>query len=126
MRNDLSGKIQDAELEVMRVLWEAGDALPLIEIRRILSARTDWEDSTIKTLLRRLHGKGIVKLERRGVYSAVVTEQEYCEWSTKIFINKLYHGSAKQLIASLVSGGNLNEEDIDELRAMFQVGDENE
>lgn len=46
--NEIAGKIQDSELEVMRVLWEAGEALPLIEIRRVLSARCRWEDSTIK------------------------------------------------------------------------------
>jgi len=124
--NELAGKIQDAELEVMRVLWEARKALPLIEIRRILSKRTDWEDSTIKTLLRRLHTKGIVKLERRGIYSAVVTEREYCQWSTQTFIDKLYHGSAKQLIVSLVSGGKLDEKDIDELKMMFKVDDVDE
>lgn len=123
---ELAGKIQDAELEVMRVLWEAGQSLPLLEIRRILSERTDWEDPTIKTLLRRLHMKGIVKLERRGVYSAVVTEQEYCAWSNEAFLNKLYHGSAKQLVAALVSEGKLGDQDIEELRTMFLAGDSHE
>jgi len=124
--NDLAGKIQDSELEVMRVLWEAGDALPLIEIRRVLSARCGWEDSTIKTLLRRLQIKGIVALERRGVYSAVVTEEEYNQWSTKVFVNKIFAGSAKKLVASLLSGGQLGEKDIAELSAMFNAGDEHE
>ena len=73
--NELAGKIQDSELEVMRALWEAKEALPLIEIRRVLSGRCGWEDSTIKTLIRRLQLKGIVRLERRGIYSAVVTEE---------------------------------------------------
>lgn len=124
--NDLAGKIQDSELEVMRVLWEAGDALPLIEIRRVLSARCGWEDSTIKTLLRRLQAKGIVGLERRGVYSAVVTEEEYNQWSTRTFVNKIFAGSAKKLVASLLSGGQLDEKDIAELSAMFNAGDEHE
>ncbi|ATW25166.1 BlaI/MecI/CopY family transcriptional regulator [Candidatus Formimonas warabiya] len=124
--NELSGKIQDSELEVMRILWEAGDALPLIEIRRALSARCGWEDSTIKTLLRRLQAKGIVKLERRGVYGAVVTKEEYNQWSTKTFVNKIFAGSAKKLVASLVSGGQLDEKDIAELSAMFNAGEEHE
>ena len=94
--NELAGKIQDSELEVMRVLWESKDAMPLAEVRRILSARCGWEDSTIKTLLRRLQAKGIVKLERRGVYSAIVTEEEYSQWSTRTFLNKIFAGSAKK------------------------------
>ena len=40
-------KITDSELEVMRVLWEAGDALPITEIRRSLQQRKGWEATTI-------------------------------------------------------------------------------
>ena len=124
--NERSGKIQDSELEVMRVLWSAGEALPLIEIRRVLSLRCGWEDSTIKTLLRRLQAKGIVRLERRGVYSAVVTREEYSRWSTRTFVNKIFAGSAKKLVASLVSDGQLDEKDIAELTAMFNAGEKHE
>ena len=113
--NQLASKIQDSELEVMRVLWESGDPLPLIEIRRVLSSRCGWEDSTIKTLLRRLLAKDIVKLERRGVYSAIVTEVE-----------KIFAGSAKNLVASLVSGGQLDEKDIEELSTLFNAGGKHE
>lgn len=123
---ELAGKIQDSELEVMRVLWASEKALPLIEIRHVLSAHCGWEDSTIKTLLRRLQAKGIVQLERRGVYSALITEDEYNRWSTHAFVNKIFAGSARKLVASLVSGGQLNEKDIAELSAMFNEGMKNE
>ena len=33
MANHLADKISDSELEVMRVLWRAGDALSVTEIR---------------------------------------------------------------------------------------------
>lgn len=123
---EMAGKIQDSELEVMRVLWEAGDALPLRQIRRVLSARCGWEDSTVKTLLRRLQAKDIVKLKMRGVYSAVVTEEEYNQWSTHTFVNKIFAGSAKKLVASLVSGGQLDEKDIEELSVMFNRSERTE
>lgn len=117
--NSLSANIKDSELEVMRVLWDAGGALALFEIRRALSARCGWEDSTVKTLLRRLQDKGIVSLERRGVYGAVVTKEEYDRWSTRTFVNKIFAGSAKKLVASLVSDGQLSKTDISELSSMF-------
>lgn len=118
----LAGKIQNSELEVMRVLWAAGKPVPLIEIRQVLSARCGWEDSTVKTLLRRLQAKGAVKLERRGIYSALVSEEEYKKWSTNAFLDKIFAGSAKKLVASLVSDGQLSEEDIAELYKMFNGG----
>lgn len=121
--NRSAEKIQDSELAVMRVLWEAGTPLPLIEIRRSLAERCGWEDSTVKTLLRRLQAKGAVRLERRGVYAALVSKAEYSERSTQNFLDKLYAGSAKKLVASLVSEGKLSQDDIAELSAMFKVGD---
>lgn len=117
--NNLAGTIQDSELEVMQVLWEKGEALPLIEIRQLLSARCGWEDSTIKTLLRRLQAKGVVKLVSRGVYAAIVTKEEYDSWSTRTFVNKVFSGSAKNLVASLLCDGQLSDKDIAELSAMF-------
>ena len=50
-------KITEAELEVMEVLWDAGEPLTLGQIKEAL-----WEKNgdTTKTLLRRLCAKGAV------------------------------------------------------------------
>ena len=117
-------KIQDAELEVMKALWSLPQPAPLSELRRILSARCGWEDSTVKTLLRRLCAKGAVKLERRGMYRAVNTQAEYGRWAAKRFVSKVFEGSAKKLVAALVSDGQLSQADIDELSALFHQGEE--
>lgn len=121
--NPLAGKIQDAELEIMLVLWKSEKPTALHEIRRELSEKCGWEDSTIKTLLRRLCNKGIAKHTTRGYYSAVVSEEEYNQWSTRHYIGKVFDGSAKKLVASLLSDGQLSEEDISELSIMFNRED---
>lgn len=112
-------KIQDAELEVMQVLWSAPQPVPLIQIRRALADKCGWEDSTVKTLLRRLCEKGAVTLERRGMYRAVLTQGEYSRWSARRLVGKVFEGSAKKLVASLLSDGQLTEADIAELSAML-------
>lgn len=117
--NTLAGKIQDSELEIMHILWRSEAPSALIDIRRELSEKCGWEDSTVKTLLRRLCDKGIARLESRGMYSAVVKEEEYSSWSTRNYVGKVFEGSAKKLVASLLSDGQLSEADIEELRAMF-------
>ncbi len=123
--NDLAEKITDSELEVMRTLWNAADALPIAEIRRTLQARQGWEATTIKTLVSRLCSKGAVAQERRNVfyYRALISEAEYNEWATDNLIRKLYRGSAKNLVAALLHSDELTTEDVDELRAMFRVED---
>ncbi|HPE15867.1 MAG TPA: BlaI/MecI/CopY family transcriptional regulator [Oscillospiraceae bacterium] len=114
-------KISDAELEVMRVLWKAGEALPVSGIRRALCEKNGWESSTVKTLVQRLHAKGALRQEEREVYyyTPLVTREEYGRYATKRLIDKLYHGSAKSLVAALVDSG-LSESDVAELRAMLR------
>jgi BlaI family penicillinase repressor len=118
----IAEKITDSELEVMRTLWEAEDALPITDIRKQLQARKGWESTTIKTLVQRLCTKGAVAQEKRTVffYRALISQQEYNDWATKNLVTKLYRGSAKNLVAALVNSQGLTQEDLDELRNLFQ------
>ena len=123
--NDLAGRISDAELEVMKVLWEARRELPVTVIREKLQERKGWEPTTIKTLVSRLAGKGVISQEKCGVfyYKPLVTEQEYNEWVTNNLVDKVYQGNVKNLIAALVNSDGLTPEDLKELREMFRVED---
>ena len=123
--NQLAEKISDSELDVMKVLWEAEDALPVTVIREKLQERKGWEATTVKTLVSRLLGKGVIAQEKRKVffYSPLVTEAEYNEWATSNLIHRLYKGSAKNLIAPLVRSDDLTEADLKALREMFVVED---
>ena len=115
-------KITDSELEVMHVLWEAADALPIADIRRTLQERRGWEATTTKTLVQRLCNKGAVAQEKRSVfyYRALISEKEYNDWATGDLIRRLYRGSAKDLVAALVHSDELTAADVEELRAMFR------
>ena len=120
MKHHYDTDIQDAELAVLQVLWEAGGPLPLAAILETLHARRGWADSTVKTLLRRLQEKEAVALEKRGVYAAAIAREDYRGAANHSFLQKLYQGSAKSLVASLVQEGKLTREDIDELTALFR------
>ena len=125
MRNELAEKISDSELEVMKLLWLAGDALPVTEIRETLQRTRGWEATTVKTLVSRLVSKGALRQERRNVfyYSPLITEREYNAWATDSLIRRLYNGSARDLVAALVRSEGLTQQDIAELRTMFKVED---
>ncbi len=123
MSNELACKITGSELEIMKLLWHAEDALSVTEIREELQKSKGWEPATIKTLIGRLVRKGAVRQEKRNVfyYSPLVTEKEYGEWATEDLITRLYNGSARDLVAALVNSDGLTQEDLDELRQMFKV-----
>ena len=123
MSENLACKISGSELEVMKILWRAEDALPVTEIREQLQKTKGWEPATIKTLISRLVSKGVVRQEKRKVffYSPAVSEKEYSTWATDDLIERIYNGSARQLVAALVQSDGLTQTDLDELRQMFKV-----
>ncbi len=123
MSDNIASKITDSELEVMKLLWCAKDALPVTAIREELQKSKGWEPATIKTLISRLVSKGVVRQEKRNVffYSPVISEKEYSSWATKDLITRIYNGKASDLIASLVKSDGLTHDDIAELREMFKV-----
>ena len=125
MSDSLADKISDSELEVMKLLWQAEDALPVTEIREALQRSRGWEATTVKTLVSRLVSKGVISQEKRNVfyYSPRITEQEYNAWATQSLIRRLYHGSARDLVAALVHSEGLTRQDLEELQAMFHVED---
>ena len=113
--------ISAAELEVMRVLWAAGEPLNITEIRAAL-ADTGWEASTIKTLVTRLVRKGELRQEKCGVYyySPEVTREEYGSHAARRLAEKVYGGGLTKLVASFVEGGEFTREEIAELRALLE------
>ncbi len=121
----LSAKISESELEVMRVLWEAGEPLPVTKLRQELGRRKGWEATTVKTLITRLLSKGVLEQEKRKVffYRPLVSEREYNDWAARDLVDRLFRGSAKDLVATLVKSEGLSREDIEELRAMFRMED---
>ena len=122
----LAERISDSELEVMRLLWEAGRPLPISDIRIALHQRKGWEPTTVKTLVKRLLSKGVLSQEKQKVfyYRPLVSQDEYKRWATNRLIDKLYRGSARNLVAALVDSASLSQGDIQELRDFFRMEDE--
>ena len=121
----LAERISDSELEVMKLLWKAGEPVTSTVIREELQRSMGWEATTIKTLISRLVHKEVIYQEKRKVfyYRPLISEKDYNTWATSRLINKLYKGSAAALVAALVDSQGLSEGDINELRELFKVED---
>jgi len=119
----LADKISNAELEIMKILWQNDAPVSAVAIRAELQATKGWEKSTVLTLIRRLHDKEVITAEKRDVfyYSPQISEAEYTTFQMQEMADKLYKGNVKNLVAALCHGGKLNEDDIDELKAYFKV-----
>ena len=115
-----SPKISESELEIMRIIWEHDAPMTVTQIRTEAEQRLNWEPSTIKTLLSRLLQKGAVsRIQEEGkrvyYYAALISKEDYGQESADKLIDKIFKGSAKNLVASLLSSNKLTKSDIEEL-----------
>lgn len=115
--------ITEAELEIMNVLWKTKEPMTAHQVSDALKSKK-WKYSTIATLFSRMADKGTVTYERRGrffYYTPAVDEKEYKAYETKNFISNLYNGSVKSLVASLFESKQMSDDDIEEIRKLFEL-----
>ncbi len=120
-------QVSDAESIVMEVLW-GRSPLGSDEVVAALSARSDWAEPTIKTLLNRLLKKGAIRAERDGrryLYSPVLTREAWVASQSEGVLDRLFGGRVAPLVAHFSERGKLSQDDIDELKRLIgEIDDE--
>lgn len=120
--NDTIKRLPDAELEIMKELWAAGEPLTRPQLEQRL-ARKSWTSTTLLALLARLENKGFVSRQKQGkgyLYAAAVTRQEYLPVESRSALGRMFGGSARNLVAALAETHALSDTDIDELAAYLE------
>ena len=72
-------KITDAEMEIMKIIWEENKQITPATILEKLPKENSWKTTTVMTLVTRLIEKGIldvIKIGKLNNYSPKVTEEE--------------------------------------------------
>ena len=119
-------QISDSELELMRIVWARGGTALYAHIMEDLEkAGRTWQKNTVITLQSRLVEKGLLrtsKLGRRNQYTALATEADYQAAQAQTLLNKLYEGSAKGLVSTLIERELLSAADYEELRSFWRDG----
>lgn len=112
-------KISDAEYEIMKIIWdEEGEVTTACIIER-LGEDNPWKHTTILTLAKRLVDKNVLSVRKEGrvnYYSPTISKDEYKSYQADDFIEDMYDGNVKSLIASLYDNKKIDKEDIKELK----------
>lgn len=115
--------ISESELEVMKILWKVNEATSA-QIIELLKDKSDWKPKTIQTLITRLVSKEVVNVDKSNkksyIYSSNISEEEYKNYASKSFLEKLYNGSINKMVLSFVKDKKLSKDEIDELRDILK------
>lgn len=112
-------KLFDAELTVMRYLWEHGPVLAAQMAEEFLKVY-GWKKSTTYIVLKRLEGKGTLRREAPK-YRVVplVTREQVQLAETSSLIEKMFGGSFTSLFANFLSSDQVSDSTLEELQALI-------
>jgi BlaI family penicillinase repressor len=113
--------VTEAELDVLRTLWEVGPAPIRALADRLYPGGGASEHATVQKLLERLEDKGHVSRRQDGrhnVYSARVGRGDLVARRLRDTAEQLCDGSLTPLLTHLVSAGRLSADELHELRQL--------
>ena len=111
-------QLGDLQLAIMRVLWERGEA-PAIEVHQALFEERGLAVTTIKTMLRKLEEYGCVEHRTNGrqfIYRPAIAEADVRKGMVGDLVQRLFAGDSAALVNHLVRSGEIDAEDLEDLR----------
>ncbi|NLZ89606.1 MAG: BlaI/MecI/CopY family transcriptional regulator [Clostridiales bacterium] len=119
--NQIIAKITESQLEILKVLWRERKPMSVPEIIHAFDGSSKWSPSTIKTLIRRLNGHGVLEMTYDGIrkYTSIVSEEDYRTYQAERLVEKTFEGSAGNLIAALLKRNMLDKTEMDRLRELL-------
>jgi BlaI family penicillinase repressor len=110
-----------SELEILRVLWSRGPST-VREVHESLSETKDLGYTTVLKLLQIMTTKGTVRrneTQRAHVYEACLPAEQTKRQIAGDMLQRVFEGSASQLMMHALAGRKSSPEEITELRRML-------
>lgn len=99
------------------------------EILTVAGAPNGWGEATVRTLIRRLIGKGALKSERRRglvVYAPLIRRQDWVTEESRGLLDRLFGGKLAPLVAHFAEARALDPEDLARLKRLVAQLDADE
>jgi predicted transcriptional regulator len=117
--NGLRRKPTDAELAILRVLWDRGPST-VREVAEMLGREEGY--TTVLKLLQIMTEKKLVlrdESQRTHVYRAAYSEDQTQKHLVSDLISKAFDGSAAKLVLQALASGDASAEELDEIRRLI-------
>jgi predicted transcriptional regulator len=114
--------IPDSELDVLKVLWERGQATVREALETLKAAGREWSYATVATLLDRLENKGLVESDRRElafIFKPTISSQEVRQRRVSSLVDKLYEGEPGLLVLHLLKSHPLDPAQASQVREIL-------
>jgi|HubBroStandDraft_5_1064220.scaffolds.fasta_scaffold378796_2 BlaI family penicillinase repressor len=109
MPRPASSEPTTGELEILQILWDAGP-LALSQLCEKIRAQRPVATTTVATMLTVMLKKQLVRrarVARGSLWSARLSRKSTANGMLSGLLDRLFHGSAKTLVAHLIEDGRL-------------------
>ncbi len=114
--------LSPAETEILRLVWQSGNAT-VQKVCDSLPPARNITYATVQTLLRRLEKKGYLTHESQGkahVFSSATKREEVIKRTVGDFVDRLFGGDPVGLMHHLARHAKISEADIEKLKNIVQ------
>jgi predicted transcriptional regulator len=111
-----------SELEILNVLWEKESAT-VREVFEVISATKSVTYTTVLKLMQIMTEKGLVERDEEGkahLYRAAIPQNETQKGLVSDLLEKVFRGSAMQLVQHLLESKKTSPEEMKEIRLMIE------
>lgn len=125
MARKRSPTLTEAELRLMKVLWESGPST-VGEVLDALPNRVSLAYSTVRTTLRILEQKGYVSHEKNGrafVYHPLVDRTDARRSAVRYVVSRFFNDSPELLVLNVLESEELDEGEMKRLRKLIEDSD---
>jgi BlaI family penicillinase repressor len=107
----------------MRVVWAAHPVSASAVVERLAAQDATWHPKTARTLLARLVQKGALGYEAHGrayLYAPLVTEAQCVAKASETFLDRVFGGSLKPMLAHFVEQRGIEGKELEELKQLLE------
>ncbi len=115
-------ELTEAEWRIMKALWD-GEPCTAPDLQARLEPGTGWTYSTVRTLMDRLVGKGLLAARKQGkltLFKSRVTREQAQRGELQYALKHAFDGAMPPLVQCLLDTGGLSESELDEIEAMIR------
>ena len=120
MRKPLS-PLGETEMEILNHVWKLGEA-SVADVREEILKTREIAYTTVMTIMKNLSDKSYLKYRKEGmsyIYSAAVHPDQVRFSLIDRLIDKVFQGSPKDLVQTLVQSENLTEKERNEIKKLI-------
>lgn len=116
-------ELTEAEWTIIKAVWDA-EPCTAPDIQKRLLAATAWTYSTVRTLMDRMVGKGLLDADKsrsQTIYRSTVTREEAQRGELLYALKHAFDGALSPMVQRLIETRDLSPRELDEIEAMLRA-----